>query len=96
MLFSGMKLDYRFGQFVFECEYEERDIPKRARFWFDARNGQWISQSAKCAARLMEYATETARRRIWDKLTPGSDFTATFERSDYRRKRTGTRYRYNM
>ena len=67
MLFS-MVLDLKDGRFVFECTYEERAVPKLARFWFDPAAGSWVTSSPKCAIRLLRYATEKARREILDKL----------------------------
>ncbi len=69
-----MVLDYKNGQFVFRCTYEEREIPKAARFWFNPTLKQWVTSSAKCAVRLRQYATQTARARFVDMLVGGFRF----------------------
>lgn len=71
-------LDYRNGQFVFECAYEQRALPKEARFWFDPLLKAWVTGSARCAIRLREYATQEARARFVDVLQPGFRGRDTF------------------
>ena len=73
-IIAGMVLDYRNGEFVFECTFEERHVPKLARFWWNPRTRQWVSQSARCAIKLREYATQAARARIVDTFARGIQF----------------------
>ncbi len=88
-------LDYRNGEFVFECSYEERLLPKNARFFFHRERRTWISSSCKCASRLLEYATQAARAAVVDKLGKFGSAT-TVARSDNRRFNHAKSYRYNI
>lgn len=69
-----MKLDWIDGVFVFECTYEERALPKNAKFWWDAKRRSWITQSPRCAMQLRQYATQTARARFVDRCAAPSLF----------------------
>lgn len=90
-----MQLDYKMGEWVFECEYEERAIPKEARFWFHRDRKLWVTSSARCASRLLQYATQAARAAVVDKLGKFGSAT-TVARSDNRRFNHAKRYRYNI
>lgn len=88
-------LDYKLGEFVFECSYEERMLAKNARFFFHRTRREWISTSARCASKLVEFATQAARAQIVDKLGKfGSATTVAY--SDNRRFNHGKSYRYNI
>lgn len=86
-----MLLDYSYGQFKFYCEYEERNIPKQARFFWDSKNKQWVTASARCAARLMEYANQSAKRVILDKLAKRPSY-----QKPEKRIKTSRGYKYNI
>lgn len=59
------------GEFFCVCTYADREIPKGAKFYWNARRKVWMTTSARCAARLMQYCDASARRAIVDKLTWG-------------------------
>ena len=59
---------YEFGRFVFLGEYEDRELPKAARFFWDPRRKAWVTSSFRCAAGLLKYADRDARSRILDRV----------------------------
>ncbi len=65
---SSLKMVYEFGRWVFMCEYEDRHIPKAARFFWDRHRGAWVTTSAKMASGLIMYADKEAKQQILDKL----------------------------
>ena len=89
-----MRLDYRWDRWVFECEYEDRLIPKAARFMFDFQQKIWYTRSARCASGLILYATDEARKKILDKLYNGPQHTTAPAKSSARR--VDRSYRHNI
>jgi len=65
---KARRMVYEFGRFVFLAEYEDRHIPKAARFFWDGRRGAWVTESFRCASGLLMYADEDAKRRILDRV----------------------------
>ena len=47
-----------------ECRYEDRWVPKEARFWFDPGRKLWVTESVWCAGKLLRYADPGARTMI--------------------------------
>lgn len=50
-----MELIKEENQFVFICTFDQKDIPKRAGFWWDSQRKVWYTQSAKKAKYLEGY-----------------------------------------
>ncbi len=63
-----VRLTVEFERYLCFCTYEEREIPKKARFWWDRQRGAWVTTSARVASRLLRYADREAGERILDKL----------------------------
>ncbi len=89
MASGNILLTYNGSHWVCQCRYEERHIPKNARFYWVPRARLWVTTSARCASLLMEYADVPARQAIIDKL-------AYIPReSAYSHARVKSSYRYN-
>ena len=53
-----MKLYYKKNTFLFECDYEERHIPKESNFSFDFDSRLWYTKDPMKAKKLRGYATD--------------------------------------
>lgn len=84
-----VKVTYNGVKFICSCSFEDSDIPRAAHFWFDSALKRWTTGSIRCAARLMKYCDENAKRAIIDRLVPDAT-----ERSFNGRPRSS--YRYNF
>jgi len=61
-----MKLIKVGRNYIFQCSYGEKDVPKKAHFyWNDAETPRlWSTRSSKVAARVAEYADEPLRSEL--------------------------------
>lgn len=59
-----MRLTYTDRTFIFECDYSERETPKRAGFFFSTDLRKWCTYKIGSAARLRDYADHAAREKI--------------------------------
>lgn len=52
--------------YVFECSFAQKDIPKKARFFFNSEDAprQWSTKSQKVASRVAEFAEEPLRSEL--------------------------------
>lgn len=66
-----MRLHYvkRLTRFVFACEFEQKEIPKRAGFRWDRNGHVWATTSPAAAANLIEYA-DAGTRAVLANVTP--------------------------
>lgn len=78
--------------FVFHCSYDQREIPKTARFWWNQARKRWETQSLRCAARLMRYADTELRKHLIDRFARFPDIGQEM-RTPGRRGRAGNRVR---
>ena len=57
-----MQLIYRQNKYIAVTKYEERAIPKEARFQWSPNNKYWWTDNKECAQKLIKYAdTETKK-----------------------------------
>jgi SWI/SNF-related matrix-associated actin-dependent regulator 1 of chromatin subfamily A len=59
-----MKLTYRDGRFIFECQFGEKHIPKEAKFLWDPQAKKWWTKFEDRAAVLIEYADNAAQQHL--------------------------------
>ena len=61
-----MRLIQRDKLYIFECNFFEKDAPKTARFFWNAKEAPrcWSTKSMKCASQLAEYADEPLRSEL--------------------------------
>lgn len=65
---NEIRVIVEFERWVCLCSYENREVPKAARFWWDRRRKAWVTTSAKVASGLIKFADKEAKSRILDKL----------------------------
>lgn len=58
------KLTYIQDRYVFVCAYQERTIPKAARFLWDKEDKVWFTRDPDRAARLADYADSTCSHKL--------------------------------
>lgn len=85
---EGITVTFEKGRFVCHCLYEDRLIPKAARFCFDPVDKVWFTTSEKCAERLKQYCDAEAKQWIKNKK---DELKPTRSSSVMRQS-----YRYNM
>lgn len=51
-------------QFIVTCSYEEKDIAKRAGFFWDYTKKKWVTSDYQKAARLRDYFDDSVKRKI--------------------------------
>lgn len=56
-----MNIEYKSGQFICRCSFEERGLPKDAGFFWDPLNKIWYTTHYGSAARLEAYLNDEAR-----------------------------------
>lgn len=59
-----MYLSHTGRRFIFTCNFYDRHIPKAAHFLWDNPQKQWYTEDVKVAARLREYADDTAKEKL--------------------------------
>lgn len=61
-----MRLIQRDRIYIFECNFSEKDIPKKARFYWNSAEAPrvWSTKSKKCASQVAEYADEPLRSEL--------------------------------
>jgi SNF2 family DNA or RNA helicase len=59
-----MQVVFDNGHFICRCDYENRELPKRAGFYWHQEKRRWYTSSPTIAARLREYCDETAKFKI--------------------------------
>jgi hypothetical protein len=95
-------IHWNWDEYVVECVYEDRGLPRQARFHWDARQKRWVTRSARVAARLLKYADAEAKRHIIDTLTrlpssaPGQRVLSGRVYGGSPNARVKGKYRYNM
>ena len=51
-------------RFVFECTYDEKEVPKGQRFWWDKRRKYWWTDNIDKAVKLVKYADDSVRSEL--------------------------------
>ena len=59
-----MKVFRKDGQYVVQCKFEERHLPRKAGFTFDPRLKRWITSCDDTARQLYNYTIGSARQRL--------------------------------
>lgn len=59
-----MVLSFIANKFVATCTFEERSIPKEAGFFWHVDMRRWVTTSPSVAARLREYADQSAKAQL--------------------------------
>lgn len=59
-----LRLSFTGRKFVFRCNFDSREIARRAGFKFDPGRRLWYTDSVRDAFKLREYADSTAERRF--------------------------------
>ena len=70
-----MRLQFTGSEFVVACSYAERELPKKAGFRWHPNKQRWYTPSHAVAARLRDYADETAKTEISRVLLSFSPWT---------------------
>lgn len=70
-----MRVIFTGRRFVCQCNFAERDLPKRVGFFWDPTEKEWYTSYHGTAARLREYADDGAKREIAKVLLTNEPWT---------------------
>jgi len=59
-----MRLIYSSGIYILECSFEQRHIPREAKFKFDGTTKKWFTDNCQIAARFRDFADEPTKRKL--------------------------------